>query len=41
MDGIHYVRKKDDTDTESAVQTAAELRAEEIHIVGGNRKRKG
>ena len=30
---------KDDTDTESAVQTAAELGAEEIHIVGGTGSR--
>ena len=33
------VPEKDDTDTESAVQTAAELGAEEIHIVGGTGSR--
>ena len=42
MDGIEckVLRpEKDDTDTESAVQTAAELGAEEIHIVGGTGSR--
>ena len=42
MDGIEWKvlrPEKDDTDTESAVQTAAELGAEEIHIVGGTGSR--
>ena len=42
VEGAEVVRlrpEKDDTDTESAVQTAAELGAEEIHIVGGTGSR--
>ena len=37
MEGISS--GKDDTDTELAVQTAAEIGAEEIHIVGGTGSR--
>ena len=42
MDGIEWKvfrPEKDDTDTELAVQTAAEIGAEEIHIVGGTGSR--